>query len=96
MYLVHHIYCVGFTFILKMLEKEFEYYLDNQDALVKEYNGKVIVIIGTTIVGIYSNKKSAYLDSMKKYKPGTFLIMLCSEGSDHYTIHQRSRIVESI
>ena len=24
-----------------MLKKEFKYYLDNQDELVKEYNGKV-------------------------------------------------------
>ena len=42
---------------------------------------------------VLSNKKDAYLDSIKKYKPGTFLIIECTPGADSYTIHQRSRII---
>lgn len=79
-----------------MLEKEFKYYLDHQTELVENYNGKVIVIINDEVIGEYSNKKDAYLESIKKHKPGTFLIIECSPGNNGYTIHQRSRIIETI
>jgi len=76
-----------------MLKKEFKYYLDNQEKLLKKYNGKVIVIIGEQVIKAYNSKMAAYLDSIKKYKPGTFLIIECSPGNDSYTYHQRSRII---
>jgi hypothetical protein len=76
-----------------MLLKEFQYYRDHQEELIKKYNGKIIVIVGEIVVGEYSNKKEAYIESIKKYKPGTFLIIECTPGADSYTIHQRSRII---
>lgn len=76
-----------------MLEKEFKYYLDNQEKFVKKYNGKVIVIVGERVVGEYSSKQAAYFYSIKKYKAGTFLIIECTPGRDSYSITQRSRIV---
>lgn len=79
-----------------MLEKEFTYYRKHQDEFVREYNGKIIVIVNEKVVGVYPNKIEAYLSSIKKYKPGTFLIMECTPGSDSYTIHQRSRIIATI
>jgi len=65
-----------------MLKKEFKYYLDNQEKLLKKYNGKVIVIIGEQVIKAYNSKM-----------PGTFLIIECSPGNDSYTYHQRSRII---
>ncbi len=79
-----------------MLEKEFKYYLDNQKELVKNYNGKVIVIVGEEVVGVYKDKMEAYTNSIKSHKAGTFLIMLCTPGSDNYTFTQRSRILATI
>lgn len=76
-----------------MLEKEFKYYLKHQKELVKKYNGKIIVIVNNKVINKYDNKKDAYLDSIKKFKPGTFLIIECTPGKDSYTIHQRSRII---
>jgi hypothetical protein len=76
-----------------MLKKEFQYYLDHQHELIKKYNGKIIVIINDQVIGEYNSKKDAYLDSIKKYEPGTFLIIECAPGADSYTIHQRSRII---
>jgi len=76
-----------------MLKKEFQYYIDNQKDLVKSYNGKVIVIVGEEVVGSYKTQKDAYIASIKKYKPGTFLIIKCTPGTDDYTISQRSRII---
>jgi len=79
-----------------MLKKEFQYYLDHQEELVEQYNGKIIVIIEKSIVGVYKDKIHAYLDTIKKHKPGTFLIIECSPGTDSYTYHQRSRIITPV
>lgn len=68
-----------------MLEKEFQYYLENQTELVKKYNGKFIVIVGNTVVGIYDSEGDALIESKKKYEIGTFLIQLCSPGKESYT-----------
>jgi hypothetical protein len=76
-----------------MLDKEFKYYLDNQEELVKKYNGKILVIVGEEVVGIYDTQQEAYFSSIEKYKPGTFLIQACSPGKDSYTQTFHSRVV---
>ncbi|MDR1130321.1 MAG: hypothetical protein LBK96_05015 [Prevotellaceae bacterium] len=68
-----------------MLEKEFKYYLDNQEELVKKYDGRTLVIINNEIVGDYDNWEDAYFDSMDKFESGTYLIQDCSEGEEAYT-----------
>ena len=75
-----------------MLEKEFKYYLDNQKKLVKKYNGKFIVIVGEEVVGSYDSEETAYFDSLKNYKEGTFLIQLCEPGEDSYSQSYHSRV----
>lgn len=69
-----------------MLKKEFQYYIDHQTELVSKYNGKFIVIIGESVVGAFSTKAEAYIDSVGKYKLGTFLIQWCAPGPESYTI----------
>ena len=68
-----------------MLEKEFEYYIEHQDELVKKFNGRVLVIKGEEVVGDYETEQEAYFESIKKYKSGTFLIQKCSPGKESYT-----------
>ena len=79
-----------------MLEKEFKYYLKNQSKLVEDYNGKVIVIVGEEVIGVFSDKMEAYENSIKSHKAGTFLIIFCSPGTEDYTFTQRSRILATI
>ena len=74
------------------LEKEFKYYLDNQDELVQKYDGKSLVIIGEKVVGSYDTNEEAYFESKKKYKLGTFLIQFCEKGEDSYTETFNSRV----
>jgi hypothetical protein len=76
-----------------MLKKEFQYYLDNQKQLVKDYNGKYLVIIGNEVVGVYDDKISAYELSKEKYELGTFLIQLCTPGNNAYTQTFNSRVI---
>jgi len=69
-----------------MLDTEFKYYIDNQDEIVKSYNGKVVVIKDNKVVGAYDSDEDAYFESIKKYKQGTYLIQLCTPGDGAYTI----------
>jgi hypothetical protein len=78
--------------MVKLLEKEFKYYLDNQDELVKEFNGKFIVIHGLKVVGAYDSELEAIKETSKKYKPGTFLVQKCEPGNSSYTQTYHSRV----
>jgi calcineurin-like phosphoesterase family protein len=75
-----------------MLDKEFKYYLDNQNELLKKYNGRFIVIVGEDVVGDYDTFDDAYFKSVEKYKLGTFLIQKCTEGDKDYTQTFHSRV----
>jgi len=76
-----------------MLKKEFEYYLDNQDELVKIYNGKYLVIKDESVVETFETEDGAYFACIKKYEPGTFMIQKCSPGDKDYTQMFHSRAI---
>ncbi len=76
-----------------MLEKEFQYYKEHQRELVNKYNGKVIVIVGEEVVGVYDNKLDAFEESKDKYEIGTFLIQEVAPGKENYTEVFHSRVV---
>lgn len=75
-----------------MLEKEFKFYLDNQEKLVREYNGKHIVIKDDAVIGAYDSNSEAYFETIKKHELGTFLIQLCSPGKEGYSQTYHSRV----
>ena len=66
-----------------MLEKEFKYYLDNQDELVKKHNGKYLVIKDNTIVETFKTEDDAFhsLNSVGVQLSNYELITLNSYGS---------------
>lgn len=78
-----------------MLEKEFQFYLDNQEKLLVDYNDKFIVIIGAEIKGTYSSELEAFTESKKQFELGTFLIQKCTTDQDDYTETFHSRVVLS-
>lgn len=69
-----------------MLKEEFKYYLENQEELVKKYNGRYIVIMNKEVVDDYKTLLEAYLKSKEKYGLGNFLIQHCTPGKESYTI----------
>lgn len=75
-----------------MLDKEFKYYLDHQSELVEKYNGKFLVIKGEEVIGVYDNEATAFFETEKLYKAGTFLIQLCEAGNSSYTQTYHSRV----
>jgi hypothetical protein len=76
-----------------MLDKEFKYYLKNQSQLVEKYNGKYIVIKNNQVIGAYNSHKEAFSETIKSHKLGTFLIQLCTPGSEAYTQKFYSRVI---
>jgi hypothetical protein len=75
-----------------MLDKEFQYYLDNQNALVRKYDGRYIVIVGKKVVGDYDDYSQALSNSLKNYEMGAFLVQKCSPGEKDYTLTFHSRV----
>jgi hypothetical protein len=75
-----------------MLDKEFQYYLDNQNDLVRKYDGRYIVIVDEEVVGEYDDYSQALSHSLPKYEMGTFLVQKCSPGDKDYTLIFHSRV----
>jgi hypothetical protein len=75
-----------------MLDKEFKYYMDHQEELVKKFDGKFLVIRDETVEGAYNNQLEAYTEAKKKYEVGTFLIQHCSAGEENYSHSFHSRV----
>ena len=77
----------------KPLQKEFNYFLKNQDEFVKKYNGKFIVIKNEKIIGVYDSQLTAYNETIKTDEIGTFLIQLCIAEKDRQTQTFHSRVI---
>ena len=69
-----------------MFDKELKYFIKNQSKLVQQHGGKVLVLKGASVVGVYPDPLSAYTDSKEKFEPGSFMIQRCVPGSDAYTV----------
>ena len=77
---------------MKSLEKEFEYYIEHQDELVKRYKGKYIVIKDCRVIGVYDNQIEAIEETSKNEELGTFLVKKCEPGKESYTFTFHSRV----
>ena len=74
------------------LKKEFTYYLAHQEELVKQHNGKVVVIKGERVIGVYPDTVSAITETQRSEELGTFLVQKVEPGSDSYTQTFHSRV----
>ena len=75
------------------LKELFKYYLDHQEELVKDYNGKYLVITDFKVAGAYNNESEAYFDAVAKYGLGNFILQLCTPGEEGYTSTFHSRVI---
>lgn len=69
-----------------MLEDELDFFIANQVELVKQYDGKILVIKNKAVIGVYDNVLEAYLEAQKENELGTFMIQPCAKGPDAYTV----------
>ena len=74
------------------LEKEFQFYLDNQAGLAKKYLGKYIVIKEGKVIGAFESEIEALEKTATEHEVGTFLVQKCEPGKDSYTQTYHSRV----
>ena len=78
--------------MLETLRQEFEYYLQHQAELVKQYGGKVIAIKDGQVIGVFDTELQAVQQTSKDHQPGTFLVQRCEPGPEAYTQVFHSRV----
>ena len=69
-----------------MFREELDYFVANQDALVKEHRGKFLVIKGKQVIGVHATALGAYLDAQRQHAVGSFMIQPCEPGPGAYTV----------
>lgn len=69
-----------------MFEDELQFFIANQDALVAQYGGKTLILQGREVVGAYATVLEAYLEAMRRFTPGTFMLQRCEPGPEAYTV----------
>ena len=74
------------------LKKELDYYIKHQDELVKQYNGKFIVIKDCKIIGAYNTALEAVETTKQAHRLGTFIVQKCEPGRESYTQTFHSRV----
>ena len=68
------------------LKRDFDYFRENQDALVEQYNGRVIVIKDRVVLGAYDSTFEAVMETQKHHELGTFLVQAVKPGKEAYTV----------
>ena len=68
-----------------MFKEELDFFIENQDALVRQYMGKALVIKGREIYAVYDTSLDAYLKIKRDELLGTVMIQMCLPGPEAYT-----------
>jgi prephenate dehydrogenase len=78
-----------------MLEREFKYYLDHQEELVKAHYGRFILIKEDKVLGDFGSEVEAIVHarSVLNLKMGSFLVQHCLPGEENYTQYFHSRVM---
>lgn len=74
---------------MNQLTREFKYYLDHKDEIVKEHEGKYVVIKNKEIIGIYDDELDAINETRKMHELGTFLVHLAAAKEHTAIFHSR-------
>ncbi|HVN75210.1 MAG TPA: hypothetical protein VMT19_02755 [Thermoanaerobaculaceae bacterium] len=74
------------------LKQSFTWYLEHQDELVNQYNGKILVLVECRVAGAYDTKEEALQSAISAFGLGNFIIQRCSPGETDTTQHFNSRV----
>lgn len=74
--------------------EELDFFISNQEKLIKEFLGKVLVLKGKKVIGVYPNVLSAYIETQKELPLGSFMIQPCVPGPEAYTVIISSTILQ--
>ena len=77
---------------MSTLQAEFEFYVAHQKEMVAQYDGRVIAIKGSHMLGAYDSYVEALIETSKEHAEGTFLLQRVSDGNKDYTATYHSRV----
>lgn len=63
-----------------ILQKQYDYFIDNKDRLMSLYEGKFLVISSDFSVKAFDDEKDAFLFGVNKHGLGNFLLQECRES----------------
>ncbi len=72
------------------LEDQLDYFIANQDDLVRKHRGKVLVLRDREVAGVFDTALKAYLYAEAHYEAGTYAIQECVPGPEAYTVNLAS------
>ncbi len=68
-----------------MFEKELQYFIKNQQALVKKHNGKILAIKDNEVLAVYDTPLAAYLKTSDDGNLGKIMLQPCAPGAEAFT-----------
>lgn len=69
-----------------MTKSQLDMYIEQQDVLLKDFDGRIIAMKDGQCLGAFENKIDAYRDMVSKgYKEGEYIIVRCTQGDSEYT-----------
>lgn len=69
-----------------MFQEELDFFIKNQERLVRDYGGKALVIKGQEVCAVYNTALEAYLQVQRDKQLGNVMIQMCFPGPDAYTV----------
>lgn len=69
-----------------MFDQELAFFIAHQDELVQKFRGKILVLRGENVEGVYDSPLEAYLCAQKQFPVGTFMIQPCQSGRSAYSV----------
>lgn len=69
-----------------MFETELQFFIENQEDLLKHYRGSVLVIREREVFGAFPSAIEAYLAAREQLPAGTYMIQPCQPGPAAYTV----------
>ena len=68
-----------------MFTEELNFFIKNQDDLVKKYAGKTLVIKGNELCAVFDSPLQAYVQLERDNQLGKAMIQVCQPGPEAYT-----------
>jgi hypothetical protein len=69
-----------------MFDTEFKYFVDHQDELVAQFNGRVLVLQGERVIETHATLMDAYLAIKRAGLLGKAMLQKCIPGPEAYTV----------
>ena len=71
------------------LDREFEFFKKNKEALLAEHEGKFVVIVSNKVIGAFDDKIEAIENARKNHRPGTFFVKQVCRKEGPIFFHSR-------